>query len=425
MSSLLAAVGNPTGCPLVKAPIGSSIFASIAKPIADVLAGVYAVIPDYAVAIIGLSILWMVIIAPLTLKSTRSMLAMQKLQPEMKKLQAEHKNDRQALNQAMMDLYREHGVSPFGSCLPMLLPLPVFFALFRVIDGLSHVKTVTVGGQALRCVEPNYLSPQTAMFKAIVKAHGHLDSLSLDLSKNALSNHGSFAGALPYFVLLLLMIGTQYLQTARMMSRNPATSDNPQQKMMKYLPIIFGVIFIRFPAGVILYYTISNVCRVLQQEAMYAFDPKVKDLANREIKAVETEIGEIETGKRRRERPAATSAAPPARGSRFRDLLATAKEQQQQQRATSSPPVARGPQTNRGGKQAPRPVGSGGKQAPRPVGSGGKGGNPKPGAGQAKRGSPPTENGATPSGGPGRPAGARTGASRPTGSNRSRKRRGR
>ena len=76
----------------------------------------------------------MIIIAPLTLKSTRSMLAMQKLQPQLKKLQEQHKDDKQAFAQAQMELFREHNVSPFGSCLPMLLPLPVFFALFRVIQ---------------------------------------------------------------------------------------------------------------------------------------------------------------------------------------------------------------------------------------------------------------------------------------------------
>jgi len=305
--------------------LGSSVFAAIARPIADILAAIYSVIPNYAVAIIGLSLLWMLIIAPLTLKSTRSMLAMQKLQPEIKKLQAEHKNDRQALSQAQMDLFKQHNVSPFGSCLPMLLPLPVFFALFEVIDQLSSKRTYKTASGLIRCAQPHYLSPHTAMFKAIVAAGGRLDSFGLDLSKDALSSHASFAAALPYFVLLLVMIGTQYLQTARMMSRNPASQDNPQAKMMKFLPIIFGVIFIKFPAGVILYYTMSNVARVGQQELMYLFDPKVKSLARKDLKEVRDEVAEIERGTRKRVRAADTE---PARPSTFRDLLARAKEQQ-------------------------------------------------------------------------------------------------
>jgi YidC/Oxa1 family membrane protein insertase len=302
-----------------------SIFNPIAKPIADVLAGFYSIVPNFGVAIIILSIVWMIIIAPLTLKSTRSMLAMQKLQPQLKKLQAEHKNDRQAFAQAQMDLYKEHNVSPFGSCLPSILPLPVFFALFRVIDGLSHKVTYN----HVTCAAPNFLSAHTAMYKAIVAADGKIQAFGLDLSKNALSGHASFLAALPYFVLLLIMIGTQYLQTAQMMSRNPAAADNPQMKFMKYLPIIFGVICIRFPAGVILYYAVSNICRMSQQTLMYRFDPKVKSL-------VAQEVIEVESNTRRIDKNEAT--ASPAPRSRFRDLLNQAQEQAQENRDKRAKP---------------------------------------------------------------------------------------
>src|ERR1700722_6113783 len=118
------------------------------------------------------SMLWMIIISPMNLKSTRSMLAMQKLQTKLKRLQEKHKNDKQAFAQAQMDLFREHGTSPFGSCLPMLLPLPVFFALFRVIQGLSH----TVDGVA----SPKYLSHSTRMYQDIVAANGHLNAFGMD-----------------------------------------------------------------------------------------------------------------------------------------------------------------------------------------------------------------------------------------------------
>jgi YidC/Oxa1 family membrane protein insertase len=456
-----------TSCPILHKAVGGSIFASIAKPIAAVLAGVYAVVPNYAVAILALSILWMVIIAPLTLKSTRSMLAMQRLQPQLKKLQAEHKNDRQAFAQAQMDLFKQHNVSPFGSCLPMLLPLPVFFALFRVIDGLSYRKRI--GG--LVCPEPNYLSPHTAMFTSIVHHGGQLYSLGLNLSKNALSSHASFLDALPYFLLLVVMIGTQYLQTVRMMSRNPQANDNPQAKFMKYLPIVFGVIFIRFPAGVILYYAMSNVCRIAQQEAMYLWDPKVKSLARKDIREVETEIAEIEGGKRSRARrgPAATDAQPPTRGSRFRDLLAGALEQQHNGPAgagrlgggggrdgRSAKPQGR-PGTKGGAPPAPEPGDGGGRrgkaqQRPTPAtrgeGSGSQRRAPTPSRGEGKprpvptpsrtgragggptATPPPRPPAASPNGSgdgsPPRPAGARTGATRPAGSRtRNRKRRGR
>ncbi len=303
----------------------------IAKPIAAILAAIYSVVPNYGVAILVLSLAWMILIAPLTLKTTRSMLAMQKLQPQIKKLQEQHRNDRAALSQATMDLYKEHNVSPFGSCLPTLLPLPIFFALFRVIDGLSH----TVNGVAA----PKYLSKSTTMYHDIKAAGGHLNAFGIDLSKNLFSHHSGVGAALPYAALILVMMGTQYLQTVQMMSRNPAAADNPQAKMMKYLPIVFGIFFLRFPAGVILYYAMSNVCRIGQQTLMYRYDPKVKNLAAREIREIEAETREIETGKRKRELP-----AQPAPKSRFRDLLASAAEQSARAREDSQ--SAKGPSTN-------------------------------------------------------------------------------
>jgi YidC/Oxa1 family membrane protein insertase len=261
-----------------------SILDPIAKPIAWLLAEIYAVIPNYGVAIIILSIIWMALISPLNLKSTRSMLAMQKLQPELKKLQEKHKNDRQAFAQAQMELFREHGVSPFGACLPMLLPLPIFFALFRVIDGLSH----TVNGVSM----PKYIPPSSEMYKNIQAAHGQINAFGMNLSQSALAHHSSFAAALPYWILLLVMGATSYFQSAMIMSRNQANAQaNPQMqmqmRMMKFLPLVFVVFCIRFPAGVILYYAMSNVCRIVQQDAMYRFDPKVKALVVKEVQEVE------------------------------------------------------------------------------------------------------------------------------------------
>ena len=223
----------------------------------------------------------MIIIAPLTLKSQRSMLAMQKLQPELKKLQEKHKDDKAAFAQAQMDLFREHGASPWGSCLPMLLPLPVFFALYRVIQGLGHTP-------------PKYLSPSSQMYQDIVAAHGHLNAFGMDLSLNAFSHHGSVAAAAPYWILVLVLAGTGYLQSAMMMNRNPAAAQNPQMRLMKYLPLLLAVFFIRFPAGVLLYYAMSNVCRIVQQDAMYRFDPKVKALVNQEVQEVEAHTHEID-----------------------------------------------------------------------------------------------------------------------------------
>ena len=106
-----------------------------------ILAGLYAVWPNYGFAITGLTIIIMLALTPVTVKSTKSMLAMQRLQPEMKKLQAKYKGpeNREMLNQEMMKLYKENGTSPFGACLPSLLQMPFLIVLYSLIRGLSYV----------------------------------------------------------------------------------------------------------------------------------------------------------------------------------------------------------------------------------------------------------------------------------------------
>jgi YidC/Oxa1 family membrane protein insertase len=393
-----------------------SILDPIAKPVAAILAGIYNVIPNYGAAILVLSVIWMVIISPLTLKSTRSMLAMQKLQPQLKALQEKHRDDRQAFAQAQMELFREHNVSPFGSCLPLLLPLPVFFALFRVITGLSHIGKNGVA-------DPKYLSHSTRMFRDIVAAHGHLNAFGLDLSHNALSTHSSVGTALPYWILLLIMAGTSYAQTAQTMSRNPQAAQNPQMRMMKYLPLIFVVFCIKFPAGVILYYSMSNVCRIVQQDLMYRYDPKVKALVAQEVREVEAitrDIDEHGTSTGRGRTPAAGKDAGTGKRMRFRDLLAAAAEQKAQQQAQQA---KRKELESGSGGGAPQGGGSqGGGSQGRPSGNGSpKSGSPN-GSGGARAGSGTgSGNGANRSGGNGQRGGNRP---RPSG-RRNRKRRGR
>lgn len=422
LATLLAS--GPTTTVAAAKKSSGSLLDPIAKPIAWVLAHIYGVIPNYGVAILVLSVLWMLLISPLTLKSTRSMLAMQKLQPQLKKLQEQHKNDRQAFAQAQMDLFREHQVSPFGSCLPMLLPMPVFFALFRVIDGLSH--TVKGPDPAIHCTtavcsDPRYLSSSTRMFHDIAAAHGHLNAFGMDLSHNAFSPHSSFAAAIPFWILLLVMAATSYMQTAQTMSRNPQAAQNPQMRMMKFLPLIFVVFCIKFPAGVILYYAMSNVCRIVQQDLMYRFDPRVKALVVQEVQEVEAMTHEID------ERDAAKRRSPgytPPRGAaktgpddrkagggksgggrmKFRDLLAQAAEQQRKAQ-----------ETRQAGGGATKPKGAIG----RGDAAGGSGGNGKPGS------TPGGGNGASRDGRSAAAGGPKPGGNRPAGARKNRKRRGR
>jgi YidC/Oxa1 family membrane protein insertase len=124
-----------------------TIFQPIFHAIAWLLAFFYGLVPNYIFAIVLLTVVIMGILTPLTVKSTKSMMAMQKLQPEIKKLQQKYKGaeNRQLLNDEMMKLYREEGVNPVGGCLPMLLQAPFLFILYSVIKGLAFTVTTNSG----------------------------------------------------------------------------------------------------------------------------------------------------------------------------------------------------------------------------------------------------------------------------------------
>src|SRR5438270_1430970 len=304
----------------------------------------------------------------------------------------------------------------------MILPLPVFFALFRVIDGLGHTKTTNGVVQYL----PRYLDSHTRMYHDIVTSHGRLVAFGMDLSKGALSHHNGILAAAPFWIALLIMAGTSYLQSAMMMSRNQAqAAANPQMRMMKYLAPLFALFCIKFPAGVVVYYGTSNICRILQQDAMYRFDPKVKTLVAAEVEEVEELTHEIDERQKNRPgytpprgaKPPAAPAPPPtkpARGasaptgrSRFRDLLAAAAEQQKAQQDAKN-------QTRTNGSDGTNGKGSAAG------GTSGRPARPAAGGGTAKTGG----GGTAKTGGTAQPAGG-GGRNRPQGNRTNRKRRGR
>src|SRR6266498_5982139 len=214
------------------------------------LAFFYAVVPNEGVAIILLTVAVMLVLFPLTAKAARVMLAMQRLQPEIKKLQAKHKGDRQKLNEEMMKLYQENKVNPLGGCLPLVVQFPVFIALFHVLR--STAATVPTG---------------SSLYKAIIAAEPNgLTFLGMDLSLKATDNHGDLLTALPYYILVGAVFLTGFLQS-RQSQRNTPPGGNPQMQMItKVLPIAFGVFSLYFPAGLVLYFLTSNLWRLGQQE---------------------------------------------------------------------------------------------------------------------------------------------------------------
>jgi YidC/Oxa1 family membrane protein insertase len=254
--------------------------------LAGLLAFFYSLIPNYAIAIALLTLTVMLVLSPLTLKSTRSMLAMQKLQPEMKALQAKHKGgDRQKLNEEMMALYKEHSVNPVAGCLPMLLQMPVFLVMYNVIRGLNH-KT----GES---VTPKYLDQDSDLYQALVRSGGRMKSFGVDLAQSASDGHSSFGRALPFFIIVALVVFTQYIQTRQTMSRNTKAASPQQQILLKVMPGIFGVISLSIPAAVNVYFLVSALFRIGQTAAMYRFDPALAAHARKHANEIEAKATEV------------------------------------------------------------------------------------------------------------------------------------
>lgn len=303
----------------------------LGRLVAWVLAGFYSLVPNYAVAIILLGLAFMVVVIPLTLKSTRSMLAMQKLQPQMKQLQQQFRNDRLALNQALTELYKKEGVSPFGSCIPTLLPLPLFYVLFNVIEGLGH--KLKHCAATSRCADPYYLNHKTKMYKALVNsappgngAQMHAFGINLATSAwDAITKHLGVAEVAGSLLLLVIMIAANYYQQVQITNLNPMVRQNqqanPQLQMMRFFPIVFGLLCIRFPSGLVLYYAVSALFRVGQQYAMYRFDPKVKALVARDEQDLEVTEAVLERTEGK------AGKAGPTRGQQQRQIAGGASRQ--------------------------------------------------------------------------------------------------
>jgi YidC/Oxa1 family membrane protein insertase len=264
------------------------MFEGFFDALASVLNFIYTLVPEglrptfgFGFAIMGLTVLVMVLITPLTVKSTRSMLQMQRLQPEMKRLQEKYKDDRETLNQELMAFYREHQINPLGGCLPLLAQMPVFIIMYRLLHGLTE-RNGGLGsgaGQALaqvtRGVEttpwlftdqnfnPAHLNPDTALYKALA-ATNDMNFFGMDLSLSAAQAlRIGVLIAIPYFLLLLIMLGTGLFQNRQMQARNTSGNVNPQQQMiMKFMPFFLPIFSFGFPAGLALYWCTQNMCRI-------------------------------------------------------------------------------------------------------------------------------------------------------------------
>lgn len=249
----------------------ASILDPIYQFVSTILAAFYGATNSYAIAIALLTVLIMIVVLPLTLKSTKSMLEMQQLQPELKKLQQQY-TDMQQRNEAMMALYKEHNVSPLGGCVPMLLPLPVFIVMYRAIRGLTRVcndklladpKYTSLGKIGGFC--PEHISASSSLFNSLV-GRTKMVSFGLDLSQPALETiRNNVLKGLPYVMLVLLVTASSYYQQRQVTVRSAGQQVNPQQQMLlKVFPLITGLFSLFFPAALIMYWLVQNVFRIGQ-----------------------------------------------------------------------------------------------------------------------------------------------------------------
>ncbi|MDR0467830.1 MAG: membrane protein insertase YidC [Campylobacteraceae bacterium] len=210
-------------------------FTAISKPLFSLLYFLHDKIGNWGWAIVILTILIRLVLYPLTYKGMVSMNKLKELAPKVKELQNQYKDDKQKLNVKMMELYKKHGANPMGGCLPILIQIPIFFAIYRVLLNAIELKNA-----------PWILWIEDLAIKD------------------------------PYFVLPILMGLTMYLQQ-RLTPTN--FIDPMQEKIMRMLPIIFTFFFIWFPAGLTLYWFINNLFSVFQQLYVNRIFDKKKEAA--------------------------------------------------------------------------------------------------------------------------------------------------
>ncbi len=208
-------------------------FDVLAKPMLFLLNFFYAYIGNYGIAIILLTCLVKGSFWPITQKGMKSMKNMQKLQPKVAKLKEKFKDDPTKMNQEMMAMYKTYKVNPIGGCLPMVIQIPFFFALYRVLMAAIELRH--------------------APFMFWINDLSAPDRLMIGIDIPVL--HG-----IP--VLTLLMGASMYLQQ----KMTPTTADPTQAKIMQFLPIIFTFMFINFASGLVLYWFINNLLSILQQQ---------------------------------------------------------------------------------------------------------------------------------------------------------------
>ena len=217
-------------------------FGGISRLLGAIMAGCYAVIPNYGVAIIILTIIVRICLHPLSRKSQTSMHKMQKLQPKISELKERYKNNKRKQSEEQMKLFRDHGVNPMSGCLPMLLQLPIFIALYRGIDLSIELRQAPFVLWIQDLSRPDTLCKLPFMLPIVQ------DSLN---------------------ILPIVMTITFVIQQ-KMQPKSVDPQQAQQQKMMMFMPLVFGVILYHMPSGLTLYWLTSTLLGIVEQKLIKA-----------------------------------------------------------------------------------------------------------------------------------------------------------
>ncbi len=226
-----------------------AILEPFALAIAFLLSYSYDFTNSYGFSIVVLTVIINIIIFPLTLRQTRSTKRMQDIQPELKKLQKQHKDNKEQLNKEIAELYKTKGINPLGCVLPLIIQMPVWFALFRVLR------------------EPLEFIPKDASLFTKLGDQASILFFTMNLQIPA-SEIETWIDRIPYLVLILFVILTALYQQSQL-TKKSGNSNNPQAQQMqmigKIMPLFFGFISWTLPSGLVVYFLTGNIFRIGQQ----------------------------------------------------------------------------------------------------------------------------------------------------------------
>jgi YidC/Oxa1 family membrane protein insertase len=260
-----------------------------------VLAQIYDVIPNYGLSIIVLTVVIRLLLLPLGIKQIKSMQHMQAIQPKLKELQKKHKGNKQKIQEEQMRLYKEAGVNPLGGCLPLLLQFPILIAMYSVlrapVPNADYDPAAPAGTPESVQYVNNHLPTDSQLYADLTEHNqggemfGFMNlqcsllqaGSQVDVPNSAGEPSGDiidcgdsrFPDVIPYVLLLLVMIGSTFYQQQQMQKASPPGSQTSQQQaIMRVMPLMFAFFGLSFPAGLVLYWTTSNLFQIGQQYAL-------------------------------------------------------------------------------------------------------------------------------------------------------------